>query len=291
VLVTAGIAARAGLSEHDAQLIVVAALLHDVGEMYVNPEYLKSAHRLEPSEWKFVASHPRIGQLLIQELTTLPAVVAQIVGQHHERFDGSGYPSQMAGEKMHKLSSWLAVADTATAILARGDAGAPMRVALALRIVPEEYDRKAVSALLQAMKSVGDVYGEDGDCLCIKRANATWAQVNGAMSAAALARTAASDAFAREIANATLGVLGNLDKSLRATGVIDSDQLNGLGNDPQLMSEICLIVKETGWRMRNLARNIYLRAEAHAGGVNLDELMPLINGLNNGELAAPACPG
>lgn len=293
VLVCAGLADRAGLNEHDARLLLVAALLHDVGELYIKPDYLKSAYRLDPHEWKHVASHPRIGQMLIQEISTLPSAVAQIVGQHHERLDGSGYPNQCPRTRQHPLSNWLAVADTASAILARGDAGAPLRVALALRVVPEEYDRQAVGVMTQALRNSADAYGGDGDAHCIQRAGDTWRQVARAGQLAAALCTQGTEAFVRAVAAATGSVLSNLEKSLRATGVIETAQLRCAAGDVELLAEIGLVVRETEWRLRNLARNVHLQAETHAGGATLNELSCLVEVLDppaaTGEGVAEAC--
>jgi len=276
VLVCAGLADRAGMSEHDARLLMVAALLHDIGEIYIKPDYLKSAYRLGPHEWKHVASHPRIGQMLIQEVSTLPSAVALIVGQHHERLDGSGYPNQWARARQHPLSNWLAVADTASAILARADAGAPLRVALALRVVPEEYDRQAVGVMTQALRYSGDAYGGDGDAHCIQRAGDTWRQVVQAARLAASLCREGTEAFVRTLAAATASVLSNLEKSLRATGVVDTEHLCFASSDGELLAEIGLVVRETEWRLRNLARNVHLQAEIHAGGATLGELAGLV---------------
>jgi HD-GYP domain-containing protein (c-di-GMP phosphodiesterase class II) len=75
VAICAGIAARLNLSDHSAQQLLLAALIHDIGELYVNPDYLRTRAPLTPSEWRQVAVHPRIGQLLITEVTTLSATL------------------------------------------------------------------------------------------------------------------------------------------------------------------------------------------------------------------------
>lgn len=291
VLVSAGIAHRLGASDHDAQTLMVAALLHDVGEMYINPDYLKGSNRLEPHEWKHVASHPRIGELLIREMTTLPATVAQIVGQHHERHDGSGYPGQVVRTAQHRLSSWLAVADTAGAILAQGDRGAPQRVALALRMVPEEFDRDAVGATISALREgEDDGYGKPGECACITRALNAAQHIDAAIAEIDTLGNKLHDPLIAGIATTTHRVLGNLGKSLRATGAVETDQLGDAINDPELLSEICLVTREAVWRLRSLARNIYLRAEnSLQGPSNLALLAPLIALLNGADEALPSC--
>lgn len=290
VLVAAGLATRLGASDRDAQTAAVAALLHDIGEMYINPDFLDGSHRLEPHQWKYVASHPRIGELLIREMTTLPAVVAQIVGQHHERLDGSGYPAQIPKSDQHRLSNWLAIADTTCAILAHGDAGAPQRVALALRIVPEEFDREAVATILAALRDGKNLgYGQPGDRAAIVRAQRTWQRIGAAIAEIDRLETESPTASIAEMSRHTRAALVNLEKSLRATGVVETDQLGSDVNDQELLSEIFLISREATWRSRNLARNIHLRAESGAHGMdNLAQLEPLIALLNDADTEPPA---
>ncbi|KON80543.1 HD domain-containing protein [Azoarcus sp. PA01] len=285
MLVCACIATRLNASEHDAQTLLTAALLHDLGEMYIHPDYLSGSRQLRPHEWKHVASHPRIGQLLIQELTTLPTAIGRCVAHHHERLDGSGYPNQLERSKLHRLGSWLAVAETAGAILSSGHPGAPSRAALALRLVPEEFDRDAVAAVTQALRKDGDSFGDD-DCQGAPDTHAIPARLDCAISRAEDLHASLDTPFARQIVATALQQLHNLEKSLRATGAAEAASL-GEQLDRQLVAESGQVAREIDWRMRNLARNLHLRAEAYADGANLARLTPLIETLD-GALPAGA---
>lgn len=280
MLVCAGIANRLGANERDAQHLLVAALLHDIGEMYVNPDYLKLAYRLEPSEWKHVASHPRIGQLLIEELTTLPASIGQCIALHHERLDGSGYPNQVAQTKYQRLGSWLAVADSVSAILARGDAGAPLRAALALRIVPEEFDQAAVNAVIQSLRKGDDSFGAAADPSGLSAARGTWERIATTIDTAKGLLLDARDPFVKQSVSTAMLLLNNLGKSLRATGAAELEAFGADAADDEVLAEISVIVREIDWRMRNLARNLHIRAESHGDPACLAALGPLIDALN-----------
>lgn len=72
-------------------------------------------------------------------------MVSDCVLHHHERPDGSGYPFQLSGSDTSPLSKLLAIADTVSAIVLRGHAGIDERVAIALRIIPDEFSRPSVS--------------------------------------------------------------------------------------------------------------------------------------------------
>ena len=290
VIICAGIAARLNASDHDAQLLLVAALVHDLGEMYINPDYLRDSYRLHPGEWKHVASHPRVGQLLIAELTTLPAAIGQCVAHHHERLDGSGYPNQVGRSSHSRLGSWLAVADSVGAILSRGDDGAALRASLALRIVPEEFDHDAVAVVTQALRNGDDVFGTAPEGDFAARVQESCRHMNAAIAQAELLVATGPTPFLRQTAANALALLHNLLKSLRSTGVIEANSL-GAGNlDGELIAEINLVIREIEWRMRNLARNLHLRAEAQTEGTPLERLAPLIRELDGSSAAATGSP-
>lgn len=291
ILLAVGIASRLRANDHDAMVLMLAGLLHDFGLLYVNPELVKLGNRLEPRDWKYVAAHPVIGQLLLKELTALPPIVGECTAQHHERLDGSGYPNHLNHTKTQRLSAWLAVADSVSAIMVRGGEETAARIALALRVVPEEFDREAVSSVLQAMNGLRGSQGR-GDDSCFARAEQEMDRLQEAL--ALVHKKIAfrhADPMAQAIAQALEITLGNVAKSLRATGVLDArEQLAGDIGDAELLAEMNQITHEVGWRMRNLARNIHLRTEAYAGGKLLGEFQEVIEVLNR-DLLAEASAG
>ena len=278
VLLAVGIASRLRVTDHDATMLMLAGLLHDFGLLYVNPELVgRPYYRLEPKEWKHIAVHPMIGQLLVKELTSLPAVVGECIALHHERLDGSGYPNHIDRSRTHRLGAWLAVADSVSGIMGRGGAEAAARISLALRVIPEEYDREAVAAVLQSMRGV-EICAGTGDQSCFDRADYERGRLQEALKAIASIATRNPDSSVQTITSALRVTLGNIEKSMRATGVLDARQQLPSGlDDLELLAEMNQITHEVGWRMRNLARNLYLRAETLAGGKMVDEFKEVID--------------
>lgn len=279
VLISLCIGAKLKISDADAKTLLLAALLHDLGEMYINPEYLHSPQRLAPKDWKYVAAHPIIGRMLIKELTKLPDAVADCVALHHERLDGSGYPNQVRGIKSSRLGSWLAVADSVAAILARGGAGCSSRVAMAMRIVPEEFDRDAVSAVLTAMNGWPDEVSGSDTAGCIERAQKAMLRMDNALTAAVAATKSPQDNFTQQVLGEVIVVLGNVRKSVHATGIV-SGQLGSLLDEPHVQTEINQVIREVEWRLRNMARNIHLRAESQIGTGAVVALAGVIDALD-----------
>lgn len=276
MLVCAGLASRLELSEHDANMLIVAALVHDIGEMYINPEYLEASKHLSPSDWKYVASHPCVGHAFIGEFTSFPAAVGACVLHHHERLDGSGYPFQLGGKVIERLSAVLAVADSVSAIALRGGCGMRIRLEVALRIVPEEFDRGAASVINLALQSLPAETCDAGRGSCLGRIVPILHQLTCSMAAAQALLTATRSTAVTATGRYVLSVLGNIEKSLRATGVFETTQLAAIESDANIMGEICLIVREVSWRLRNMARNVHLRIEKTGNPAELESVCGLI---------------
>ncbi len=86
------------------------ALLHDVGKIGVPDYILHKPGPLTPEEWDDMKRHPRIGDEMLHEISFLSGA-AEIVHTHHERFDGKGYPSGLAGEEIPLGARIFAAAD------------------------------------------------------------------------------------------------------------------------------------------------------------------------------------
>jgi hypothetical protein len=106
------IGAELDLSPGDADRLQWAALLHDVGKLYVAPEILNKRGKLTAEEWAEIKTHPEAGAELIAPLADWLGPWALAVGQHHERFDGTGYPHGVAGKDISLGGRIVAVIDT-----------------------------------------------------------------------------------------------------------------------------------------------------------------------------------
>jgi HD-GYP domain-containing protein (c-di-GMP phosphodiesterase class II) len=86
------------------------ARLHDIGKIDLDLRILRKAGRLTNDEWELVKLHPGRGEEILNGIPLL-AALAPIVGAHHERFDGHGYPNKLAGNEIPLESRIIAVAD------------------------------------------------------------------------------------------------------------------------------------------------------------------------------------
>lgn len=99
-----------GLSREQLVYLKHGALLHDIGKLSVPDAILEKTERLTDEEWQRLRSHPWRGENLLDSLD-FPQAVCMAVGQHHECFDGTGYPLGISGEAISLEARIIAVAD------------------------------------------------------------------------------------------------------------------------------------------------------------------------------------
>ncbi|WP_053001192.1 HD domain-containing phosphohydrolase [Kosmotoga pacifica] len=149
------IAKELGFSKDRLKWLYVAALLHDVGKVSVPSEILSKPTKLNIFEMELVKMHPETGYQILGDIP-FPINIAEIVRQHHERLDGSGYPRGLKGDEILLEARILAVADVLEAITNHR----PYRPALGLEVALDElkrnsgklYDPQVVDACLKAIE-------------------------------------------------------------------------------------------------------------------------------------------
>ena len=152
------IANEMGLPEEQIEGLRLAGLIHDMGKMTVPAEFLSKPGSLNETEYGLIRMHPQVGYDVLKEMD-FPWPLADIVLQHHERLDGSGYPHGLSGEEIILEARILAVADVVEAMASHR----PYRPARGIDDALEEisqnrgrlYDPEVVDACLK-------LFTEDG---------------------------------------------------------------------------------------------------------------------------------
>jgi len=150
------IAGEMQLEETRIEQLRTAALIHDIGKMYIPSDILSKPGRLSEIEFNLIKTHARYGYEIVKGMD-FPGAVAQAVLQHHERLDGSGYPGGIKGEDTLLESKILVVADVIEAMASHR----PYRPALGVDKALEEvsknrgklYDPDVVDVCLELFKS------------------------------------------------------------------------------------------------------------------------------------------
>jgi putative nucleotidyltransferase with HDIG domain len=125
-----------GLSEDEVQEVNLASLLHDVGKIGIPEVILNKMGMLTDEEWRKMREHPLIGEEILSSIAQLDRV-RKFMRHHHERYDGRGYPDQLAGEEIPFVSRIIAIADAFDAMIT----DRPYRGRLALEDALEEVQR------------------------------------------------------------------------------------------------------------------------------------------------------
>ncbi len=104
------IAMRMNMSAEECSNIYYAALLHDCGKCYIPDSILKKQGQLTDDEYEIIKKHTKYGSLILSEFTTYP-YFSQGALYHHERFDGTGYPSRLKGMEIPLVARIICLAD------------------------------------------------------------------------------------------------------------------------------------------------------------------------------------
>jgi PAS domain S-box-containing protein len=149
------IAGEMDLGEDRCEAIEIAGVIHDLGKLYVPAEILSKPTKLTELEYAMIRMHAQAGYTILSKID-FPWPIAQIVHQHHELVNGSGYPQGLAGKEILLEARILCVADVVEAMSSHR----PYRPALGIGAALEEiaqkrgilYDREVVDACLRLFR-------------------------------------------------------------------------------------------------------------------------------------------
>ena len=125
------IAAELGWSSEEIQQLKHAAYLHDIGKIGIPDLILNKPSRLTDDEYNLIKKHTVIGAEILKDITFVPHIV-EVARNHHERYDGTGYPRGLAGEDIPYMARILTIADCFDAMTARRPYKNPLSVSYAV---------------------------------------------------------------------------------------------------------------------------------------------------------------
>jgi PAS domain S-box-containing protein/putative nucleotidyltransferase with HDIG domain len=125
-----------GMEAERVEGLRLGALIHDIGKIYVPAEILNRPSSLSPTEMRMVRTHPEVGYEIVRGID-FPWPVAEMIRQHQERHDGSGYPRGLAGAEILPEARIMAVADVVEALCSHR----PYRPARGLDAALEELEQ------------------------------------------------------------------------------------------------------------------------------------------------------
>jgi PAS domain S-box-containing protein len=152
------IATEMGLAQEKIEGTRMAGIIHDIGKLSIPAEILSKPTKLTEIEFALIKEHARSGYEMLKDVES-PWPLAEIVYQHHERMNGSGYPRNLKGDEIIMESQILAVADVVEAMASHR----PYRAALGIDAALEEieknrgilYDNAVANACLRLFRAKG----------------------------------------------------------------------------------------------------------------------------------------
>ncbi|MHB1115772.1 HD domain-containing phosphohydrolase [Sideroxydans sp.] len=152
------IAKKMGMSREEGLAIRLAGIVHDLGKIKIPAEILSKPGRLNDMEYNFIKMHPQAGYEILKEID-FSWPIAQMVHQHHERMDGSGYPLGIKGDEFLPGSRILAVADVMEAMSSHR----PYRPGLGIEAALEELQNgRGTHFDTQVVDACTALFREDG---------------------------------------------------------------------------------------------------------------------------------
>ena len=155
--IACSIAREMGLSEDRLHNLRIAGTLHDLGKFAIPSDLLSKPGKLTPQEFALIKTHPQVAYNILEPIS-LPGNTAQIILQHHERLNGSGYPQGLKGEEILLEARILGVADVMEAMCSHR----PYRAALGLAETLDELTRnKGILYDAAVVETCLKLYGQD----------------------------------------------------------------------------------------------------------------------------------
>lgn len=258
------LAIRLELRPAMTDMLLMAAVSHDLGELYIDPALLAPEHRITGEERRFVLSHPITGYLMLQDIDDLAPQVARTVLHHHERLDGSGYPSGLNAEGIEPLSRILMVADVAESIMARF--ADRRRLSTMLRLNSKKYDSRAAALLHEALiatKAPAEAVAPidetaQAQLAALAAVLAGWERLRRALDVP-------SDDNGREGAGFLFAHIRDINSMLLQCG-FNPDNIQGLAElaaeDPDIAGELVAVLDELRFQLKDLSHEIDGRGRA-----------------------------
>ena len=157
-IIVSDIAREMGWLEEKCKNLQLIGLVHDIGKISIPAEILSKSGRLSPIEYDLVKTHAEQGYQILKDIE-FPIPIAQIILEHHERLDGSGYPQGLKGDEILPEARILAVADVLEAMSSHR----PYRSSLGIEAAVSEietqrgilFDTEVVDAMLRLIREKG----------------------------------------------------------------------------------------------------------------------------------------
>ena len=281
-LIALFLAIKSRLPDRDLATVAAAGMLHDLGELHIDPELLRPGRRIEAAELRHVYAHPMTAYLILQEHPQYHPEISTAVFEHHERLDGSGYPRGLKGEEIGPVGRILMLAEAVTTLFEKSwRTHGASRLSVLLKMNRRKFDRELIDHLVgllrggepQGLDSQGEVSAEAVVAQLDQLAE-IFRNWHGAYQACAVDTPQVAEAPLVGFVNERIT---GLERTLLEAG-FHPDELAaltaGIEDDAVALAEMQLLVRESRWQVSDIINEVVRRGaelEADAAGRALVE--------------------
>ena len=255
MMVAVALAVEEGLSRDDCAELAAAALLHDIGMLYMPRHWTDPRYKLTPQEYKQLAAHSVIAMLLVRSTQAYTSRVEDAVLQHHERLDGSGYPSAIKGGDITQWGRILMLAEVVAAFYDKYSDIPAQRLSLMLRMNHQRFDARLMQHVFRILQLETQAQASSAS-----HSQTEVRQVIATLGAVFQHWSKCKHALPRDWQVQEGGRIGvfvdarlqALEKSLAESGSHPRQQADWLAifqEDPSSMAEVVMINKEALWQV------------------------------------------
>lgn len=153
------LALKAGMAEKEADMLLRAAPMHDIGKIGIPDSILKKPGKLDADEWKIMKTHASIGAEILSSGDSVLLKMAETVAlTHHEKYDGSGYPAGTKGEDIPLIGRIVAIADVFDALTCERPYKKAWPVENAINLIKEErgkhFDPRLADLFIESLDEI-----------------------------------------------------------------------------------------------------------------------------------------
>lgn len=149
-----GLGKSLGMDTKELEELGVGSLFHDIGKRNVSLDILCKKGPLSKDEWTIMQMHPQYGFIILNENPNVSDAMKAACFEHHESFQGNGYPQQLQGHEIHPHARIVAITDTYDALTTQRSYNSPLMPTDALAMMKEKIPGRYDPEMLKAMYSV-----------------------------------------------------------------------------------------------------------------------------------------
>jgi hypothetical protein len=250
--------------------LATAGLVHDIGELYIDPALVQKDIRLDALQWRHIAAHPLIAHRVLLDMVGAGPQIAEIVLMHHERLDGFGYPRGIQADEFTLDGQILAAAEWLMGLVESGVTPL-LRASMAARLIPGEFAPALLETVSLAARMAPDMPIELASAPPLEQVVPRILRIADTLGRFQQARAWIEEQIqvaappVRSVLESGFRRIQRIQASFSSTG-LDAEAPNRIVaelaalRDAHVYAEIVTLVSEMEWRMRELEREQRLRA-------------------------------